>query len=202
MRRIGLLGGMSWESSSEYYRLLNLLVRDRLGGLHSADCLMYSVDFAADRRDPGRGAVGGRRQGAGHRRQGPRGGRRGLLLLCTNTMHLVADQVQAAVSIPLLHLIDVTARRSARPDSRTSGCSPPAFTMEGGFYVERMAPHGMTARVPDPEDRAAGAPGHLRGALCRQGLRRVAGGVPGRDRAAGRRTARRAWCSAAPRSSS
>jgi len=153
MRRIGLLGGMSWESSAEYYRLLNELVRDRLGGLHSADCVMYSVDFAPiaqmqrDARWDDAGAV----LAAGA--QVLEAGGADMVVLCTNTMHLVADQVQDAVSIPLLHLIDVTAAAITRVGLTDVGLLATAFTMEGGFYVDRLASHGITARVPDADDR-------------------------------------------------
>lgn len=104
MRRIGLLGGMSWESSAEYYRLANELVRDRLGGLHSADCLLASVDFApvAELQRAGRWADAGDLLAA-RARELEAGGAE-LLLLCTNTMHIVSEQVQAAVSVPLVHL--------------------------------------------------------------------------------------------------
>ena len=100
---------MSWESSAEYYRLLNVLVRERLGGLHSADCLMYSVDFApiAAMQRESRWAEAGEVLTAGAKALEAGGAE--MVLLCTNTMHLVADQVQGAVSIPLLNLIDVTA---------------------------------------------------------------------------------------------
>src|SRR5215813_1766964 len=89
MLAVGLIGGMSAESSAVYYRLANELVRERLGGLHSAQCLLYSVDFAPIEALQAAGAD--------------------LLVLCTNTMHIVADQIQAAVDIPLLHIVDVTA---------------------------------------------------------------------------------------------
>ena len=154
MRRIGLLGGMSWESSVEYYRLLNELVRERLGGLHSADCLMYSVDFApiAQMQRESRWEDAGEALAAGARVLEAGGAE--MVLLCTNTMHLVADQVQEAVSIPLLHLIDVTAAAISRAGLTDVGLLATAFTMEGGFYVERLASHGITAQVPEADDRA------------------------------------------------
>jgi aspartate racemase len=114
---IGLLGGMSWESSAEYYRLLNEMVRDRLGGLHSARCVLSSVDFAEVERLQ----VTGRWDEAGpllaEAARGLEAAGAELLLICTNTMHKVADLVQAAVRIPLLHLGDATAeavRRAVR----------------------------------------------------------------------------------------
>jgi aspartate racemase len=154
MRRIGLLGGMSWESSIVYYQLLNELVRERLGGLHSADCLMYSVDFApiARLQRESRWEEAGEQLAAAA--QVLEEGGAEIVVLCTNTMHLVADQVQKAVSIPLLHLIDVVADAITRAGLTDVGLLATAFTMEGGFYVERLASHGITAQVPDPADRA------------------------------------------------
>lgn len=153
MRRIGLLGGMSWESSAEYYRLLNELVRERLGGLHSADCLMYSVDFAtiAVLQRESRWEEAGELLASGARVL--EAGGADLVVLCTNTMHLVADQVQEAVSIPLLHLVDVAAAAIERAGLTDVGLLATAFTMEGGFYVERLASKGIRAQVPDAVDR-------------------------------------------------
>ena len=154
MRRIGLLGGMSWESSAEYYRLLNELVRERLGGLHSADCLLYSVDFARIAADAARGSLGGRRRGCSPTRRGCwRPGAR-TSWCCAPTRCTWSPTRQEAVSIPLLHL----ARRDRRGDPRAGltevGLLGTAFTMEQAFYVERLASHGMTAQVPTADDRA------------------------------------------------
>ena len=153
MRRIGLLGGMSWESSAEYYRLLNVLVRDRLGGLHSADCLMYSVDFAsiAAMQRESRWAEAGEVLAAGAKALEAGGAE--MVLLCANTMHVVADQVQGAVSIPLLNLIDVTATAIDRAGLTNVGLLATAFTMEGGLYVEGLASRGIDVQVPDAADR-------------------------------------------------
>src|SRR5687768_13866024 len=110
MKTIGLLGGMSWESSIEYYRIINQAVQQRLGGLHSARSLMYSVDFApvAELQAAGRWAEAGELL-AGAARQLERGGA-DFIVLCTNTMHRVAAEIQAALTIPLLHIADPTAR--------------------------------------------------------------------------------------------
>lgn len=153
MRRIGLLGGMSWQSSVEYYRLVNDLVAQRLGGLHSADCLMYSVDFAtiAALQKAGRWEEAGEILAAGARDLEAGGAE--LLVLCTNTMHIVADQIEAAVSIPLLHLIDVTATAIRAAGLTTVGLLGTAFTMDAAFYRERLDTHGITALVPDAADR-------------------------------------------------
>lgn len=154
MLTIGMLGGMSWKPSAEYYRLANELVRDRLGALHSARCVLYSVDFAdieqlqvaGDWQQAGeilgRGAVSLEAAGAD------------LLLLCTNTMHKVAEQVQSAVSIPLLHIIDVTASAVRAAGLSRIGLLATGFTMEQDFYRERMASHGVEVIVPTTEERA------------------------------------------------
>ena len=154
MRRIGLLGGMSWESSAEYYRLLNVLVRERLGGLASAECLLYSVNFAEIEAMQ----VEGRWEDAGTRlaeaARSLEAGGADLVLLCTNTMHKVADVVAGAVAVPLLHLGDTTADAVRRAGHSTVGLLGTAFTMEQDFYRDRLASHGLTVLVPDAEDRA------------------------------------------------
>ena len=153
-RVIGMLGGMSWESTAEYYRLANELVRDRLGGLHSARLVLASVDFAEIERlqvagewdEAGRILAGeaGRLEAAGAE----------LLVLCTNTMHKVADQVQAAVSIPLLHLADTTAAAVHAAGLSTVGLLATGFTMEQAFYRDRLAGHGLRVLIPEAADRA------------------------------------------------
>lgn len=149
-----MLGGMSWESSAEYYRLANELVRERLGGLHSARCLLASVDFA----DIEAMQVAGEWAAAGkvlaEAARGLEAGGADLLLLCTNTMHKVAEQVQDAVRIPLLHIGDVAAQAVTDAGLRTVGLLGTAFTMEQDFYVDRLAAHGLTVLVPDTADRA------------------------------------------------
>ncbi|WP_329102510.1 aspartate/glutamate racemase family protein [Micromonospora sp. NBC_01699] len=154
MLMIGMLGGMSWESSAQYYRLANELVRDRLGGLHSARCLLYSVDFAEVERLQAAGrwdeagtllaAAAGRLEAAGA----------DLLVLCTNTMHRVADRITATVRIPLLHIADATADAVHAAGLRTVGLLGTAFTMEQDFYSDRLAARGLTVLVPGADDRA------------------------------------------------
>ncbi|WP_129337288.1 aspartate/glutamate racemase family protein [Cellulomonas endophytica] len=154
MRTIGMVGGMSWESSAVYYRLANELVRERLGGLHSARLLLASVDFAEVERLQ----VAGEWERAGELlaevARGVEAGGADLLLLCTNTMHKVADQVQAAVGIPLLHLADTTAAAVRAAGLGTVGLLGTAFTMEQDFYRDRLASHGLRVLVPDAADRA------------------------------------------------
>jgi aspartate racemase len=152
---IGLLGGMSWESTAEYYRLANEAVRDRLGGLHSARLVLASVDFAEIEalQVAGDWARAGEVLAAEAARLELAGA--DLLLLCTNTMHKVADQVQAAVGIPLLHLADTTAAAVRAAGVPTIGLLATAFTMEQDFYRDRLAGQGLRVLVPDAADRAA-----------------------------------------------
>jgi aspartate racemase len=155
MRTIGLIGGMSWQSTLEYYRLINEGVQARLGGFHSAELLLYSVDFAPVERmqleerwdDAGatlaHAATRLERAGAA------------FLVLATNTMHQVADAVERAVSVPLLHITDATAAEIARLGLRRVGLLGTRFTMERPFYRERLAQrHGLEVLTPGDDDRA------------------------------------------------
>ncbi|MCX4581701.1 aspartate/glutamate racemase family protein [Streptomyces sp. NBC_01481] len=154
MKTIGLIGGMSWESSAEYYRLLNELVRERLGGLHSAKCVLHSVDFAEIEELQ----VAGDWERAGEiladAARGLTAAGADVLLICTNTMHKVAGQVEAAVSVPLLHLADATADAVRAQGITRVGLLGTAFTMEQDFYRDRLAGHGLDVLTPDAEGRA------------------------------------------------
>ncbi|MFB7619506.1 aspartate/glutamate racemase family protein [Kitasatospora sp. NPDC056181] len=154
MKTLGLIGGMSWESTAEYYRTLNQLTRERLGGLHSARLVLYSVDFAAVERlqAQGRWTEAGELLADAARSLEAAGAE--LLLICTNTMHRVADQVEAAVSVPLLHLADATADAVRAAGLRRVGLLGTAFTMEQDFYRGRLEAHGLTVLVPDAAGRA------------------------------------------------
>jgi aspartate racemase len=153
MLTIGLLGGMSWESSAEYYRLANELVRERLGGLHSARCLLYSVDFADIEAMQVSGRWDEAAQALASGAKALEAGGADLLLLCTNTMHKVADQVERAVDIPFLHLADATAAAVRAAAVSTVGLLGTGFTMEQDFYRDRLATHGLTVLVPEKMDR-------------------------------------------------
>lgn len=154
MRKIGLLGGMSWESSALYYRLLNEGVRERLGGLHSAACVMGSVDFA----DIERLQVAGDWERAGEllaeEARALEAAGAACVVLCTNTMHKVAPAIEQAIGVPLLHLVDVTAAAIARAGLRRVALLGTRFTMEEPFYRDRMATHGIEVVMPVPDDRA------------------------------------------------
>ncbi len=151
---IGMLGGMSWESSAQYYRLANELVRDRLGGLHSARVLLASVDFAEIEQLQTAGHWEKAGEVLAQVAESLEAGGAELLIVCTNTMHKVADQVQAAIGIPLLHLGDTTARAVTGAGLTTVGLLGTAFTMEQDFYRDRLAGHGLTVLVPPADDRA------------------------------------------------
>src|SRR3954468_2164252 len=153
MRRIGLLGGMSWQSTALYYRLLNDEAEKRLGGLHSADCVVVSVDFdrIAGFQATGRWAEAGEMLGDAARRVEAAGA--DLLLVCTNTMHKVADQIQDAVGIPLVHIVDTTAAEARRLGLRRLGLLGTGFTMEQPFYRERLESHGLEVILPDSDSR-------------------------------------------------
>ena len=155
MKIIGLIGGMSWQSTVPYYRQINELVKQRLGGLHSARIVLYSVDFHEierlqhagdwDRAGEILAAAATALEAAGAE----------FIVLCTNTMHKVAAAIESAVSIPLLHIADATAARITQAGLRTVGLIATAFTMEQDFYRDRLlARHGITIVVPNQTDRA------------------------------------------------
>jgi len=155
MKTIGLIGGMSWESSLEYYRILNEEIRARLGGLHSAQTLMYSVDFAeieAMQRDGHWEAAGQAMAQAALRLE--KGGA-DFIVLCTNTMHKLTPHIEAAVRIPLLHIADATAARIQQAGLRTVGLLGTAFTMQETFYRGRLEDRfGLRVLTPPADQRA------------------------------------------------
>ena len=154
MKRIGLLGGMSWESSAEYYRFANEEVRARCGGLHSADCLLRSVDFAdiEPLQREGRWHDAGALLADEARALAAAGAQ--LLVLCTNTMHKVAGAITAAVDVPLVHIADATAEAVRAQQLKTVGLLATAYTMEQDFYVDRLRErHRLSVLVPTAEDR-------------------------------------------------
>ena len=154
MKMIGLIGGMSWESSAQYYRLINEGVRAARGPSSSAKCLLWSFDFAEiallqrlgdwDRQEKLLIDAAQRLELAGAQ----------VLLICTNTLHKVAQGVQAAVQIPLLHIADPTGQAVAAAGLRKVGLLGTAFTMEQAFFKDRLAQFGLEVLVPEPNDRA------------------------------------------------
>ncbi len=154
MKTIGLIGGMSWESTADYYREINKRVKKKLGGLHSAKIVLYSVDFEPIAKLQHSGdweATGGILADAA--RSVEAGGAE-FILICTNTMHKVADQVEQAVDIPLLHIADATAEVLIENGVKKVGLLGTAFTMEQEFYKGRLSKmHGLDVIVPDTPDR-------------------------------------------------
>ena len=153
MKTIGLIGGMSWESSLLYYRLINQGVQQRLGGLHSAELLMHSVDFAPIEQLQHCGDWDGASKILIDAARRLEAGGADFFLIGTNTMHQVAPAVTAAVDIPLLHIADATAQVLVSNNVRRVGLLGTAFTMELEFYRERIERHGIEVVVPDLHDR-------------------------------------------------
>lgn len=153
MKTIGLIGGMSWESTLPYYRLINQGIARQLGGFHSAKIVLYSVDFAEiealqrvgdwDRSGEVLADATRRLKAAGA----------DFVVLCTNTMHKVADAIEGATDLALLHIADPTAQAIRAAGFHTIGLLGTRFTMEQAFYRERLASHGIQALVPEQDDR-------------------------------------------------
>jgi aspartate racemase len=155
MRTIGLIGGMSWESSAEYYRLINQQVRDRLGPLRSAQLLMYSVDFGPVEQAQHAGRWDDAAAILVDAAQRLQAGGAECVVLCTNTMHKVAAQIQAAINIPFLHIADPTGQAAVDAGTLKVGLLGTAFTMEQHFLKDRLSAMGLTVLVPEAEERQA-----------------------------------------------
>lgn len=154
MKTIGLIGGMSWESSLEYYRIINETVNRRLGGLHSAKCVLVSVDFAEIEvlQSEGRWEEASRQMLAAAR-QVERAGA-DFVVICTNTMHKMAAEVQRGIGIPLLHIADPTAERVRAQKIQRIGLLGTRFTMEEDFYTGRLAQkYGLQVIIPEARER-------------------------------------------------
>lgn len=155
MKTIGLIGGLSWESTADYYRYINTFVKEQMSGLHSAKCLLYSFDFEEIVE----------LQKAGHWEKATElmiyaaktleAGGADVLLICTNTMHKMATEVQAAISIPLLHIAEVTGNEAKEAGLKKVGLLGTMFTMEHSFYKEALLQQGIETIVPKKEDRVA-----------------------------------------------
>lgn len=153
MKTIGLIGGMSWESSAEYYRILNEEVKRQLGGLHSAKCILFSLDFEEIEALQAQGnweqageilasaAATLERAGAD------------FILICTNTMHKVAETVERKINIPLLHIGDATAAKIKNAGIQNVGLLGTQYTMEMDFYKSRLAASGLDVLIPGESDR-------------------------------------------------
>ncbi|KQV82091.1 aspartate/glutamate racemase family protein [Rhizobium sp. Root1220] len=153
MQTIGLIGGMSFESSAVYYRLINEMVRERLGGLASAELVMHSVNFEeiVSMQKAGDWTAAANR--LGDVALNLQAGGANCVLICTNTMHLIADQVASRISVPLIHIIDETARSLKAASCKRPLLLATRYTMEHGFYADRMKTLGVDIMVPEAADR-------------------------------------------------
>ena len=155
MKTIGLLGGMSWESTLGYYKAINEGIKNTLGGLHSAKIAMYSVDFEPIEKLQHAGDWDGTAKILTEAAQNIQAAGADVLLICTNTMHKVAPEIAAAIQIPLLHIADATAEILVNEGIKTVGLLGTAFTMEQEFYKGRLTnKHGFKVLVPNDQDRA------------------------------------------------
>lgn len=154
MKTIGLIGGLSWESSREYYRIINEAAARRLGGVHSAQIVMYSFDFAEVERLQHQGQWDLLTERMVASAQNLRRAGADFLVICSNTMHRMAEAVEAGSGLPLLHIADPTADRLREVGIRTVGLLGTRFTMEQEFYRMRLEQRGLTVQIPDSEDRA------------------------------------------------
>ncbi|WP_028596592.1 aspartate/glutamate racemase family protein [Paenibacillus assamensis] len=153
MKTIGLIGGMSWESSALYYRLINEEVKARLGGLHSAKCLMYSVDFDEVASFQSNGDWEGAGELLGNAAQALERAGADFILIGANTMHKVIASVEAKISIPVLHIADATANQIQQANLKKVGLLGTMYTMEQDFISSRLELHGITVIVPEKEER-------------------------------------------------
>ena len=154
MKTIGLIGGMSWESSAEYYRLINQQVKARLGGLHSAKILMFSLDFAEIEKLQSQGKWDQAGEILIDAAQRLEKGGADFLLICTNTMHKLAGDIQQNISLPLLHIADATGLEIKKNNLKKIGLLGTKFTMEQDFYKGRLKDRfGFEVLIPDAADR-------------------------------------------------
>jgi len=153
MKTIGLIGGMSWESSVEYYRIINELVKSELGGLHSAKSIMYSVDFEEIEKYQSEGNWEKAGEVLAQAAKNVENGGADFIVLCTNTMHKVASQMEQAVSIPMLHIADATADKIVAAGIKKIGLLGTKYTMEQDFYKGRLIDKfGLDVIVPEKAD--------------------------------------------------
>ncbi|MDT3495700.1 aspartate/glutamate racemase family protein [Bacillus toyonensis] len=153
MKTIGLIGGMSWESTSEYYRILNEEIKSRLGGLHSAKCLINSVDFEEIERFQSNGDWDGAGEVLGNAAYSLQNGGADFIIICTNTMHKVVEKIKENINIPVLHIADATAKEIKRKGIQTIGLLGTKYTMEQDFYKSRIEENNIKVIVPVEKNR-------------------------------------------------
>ena len=151
MKTIGLIGGMSWESTAHYYRVLNQEVASRLGGLHSAPVIVHSVDFAPIAAMQSAGDWDGAGKQLADIARGLQAAGAEVIGLATNTMHVVADQITSAISVPFIHIADPTSDALLADRFETVGLLGTRFTMEMGFYRDRLTARGLVSIIPEVE---------------------------------------------------
>ncbi|WP_308682440.1 aspartate/glutamate racemase family protein [Stomatobaculum longum] len=149
MKTIGLLGGMSWESTIPYYRIINEEVKNRLGGLHSAKIILYSVEFAEIEKCQSSGNWDESGEILGQAAKGIEAAGADFILICTNTMHKVAAQISSKIQIPLIHIADATADELEKSHIRRVGLLGTKYTMTQDFYKKRLTDRGMEVLIPD-----------------------------------------------------
>ncbi|MEB1808820.1 MAG: aspartate/glutamate racemase family protein [Bacillaceae bacterium] len=153
MKTIGLIGGMSWESSSEYYRIINEEVKKQLGGLHSAKCILYSVDFDEIERYQAEGDWESAGKKLGEVALSLEKAGAAFIVICTNTMHKVIDYIQEKIQIPVLHIAEATANHIQKSNIKTVGLLGTKYTMEQDFYKSRIESNGLKVIIPDQGER-------------------------------------------------
>ncbi|BCC58823.1 TPA: aspartate/glutamate racemase family protein [Bacillus cereus] len=153
MKTIGLIGGMSWESTSEYYRIINEEIKERLGGLHSAKCLINSVDFEEIEQCQSSGDWDGAGEILGNAAYSLQKGGADFIIICTNTMHKVIEKIKEKIDIPVLHIADATAKEIKRKDIQKVGLLGTKYTMEQDFYKSRIEEHDIKVIVPSGTNR-------------------------------------------------
>lgn len=153
MKTIGLIGGMSWESSLEYYRIINEEVKNKLGGLHSAKCLLYSVDFNEIEQYQAEGDWEKAGQALGKVALSLEKAGADFIVICTNTMHKVIDSIEEKIEIPVLHIAVATATQILKANIKTIGLLGTKYTMEQDFYKSRLESQGIHVVVPNKEER-------------------------------------------------
>nr|WP_259545581.1 aspartate/glutamate racemase family protein [Heyndrickxia oleronia] len=153
MKTIGLIGGMSWESSVEYYRIINEEVKKRLGRLHSAKCLLFSVDFEEIERFQSEGKWEEAGNLLGDVALSLEKGGADFIVICTNTMHKVVENIEKKINIPILHIADATAKQIKKLNVKTIGLLGTKYTMEQDFYKTRIESNGIKVLIPNDSER-------------------------------------------------
>lgn len=153
MKTIGLIGGMSWESSTEYYRIINEEVKKKLGGLHSAKCILYSVDFEEIEVCQSNGEWEKAALILSEAARSLEAAGADFIIICTNTMHKVANEIQTGIHIPILHIADITAQHVIANGIKTIGLLGTRYTMEQDFYKSRLEAQGIKVLIPEEAAR-------------------------------------------------